>query len=70
MFDVNFFGFVCLIQVVFLGMKVRQDGYIVNVSSIFGIMGGLFNDMYFVVKFVMGGLIELLVFVLKQFNIR
>lgn len=70
MFDVNFFGSVRLIQAVLPGMKARQDGYIVNVSSIFGITGGPFNDMYSAAKFAMGGLTESLAPVLKQFNIR
>jgi len=51
-------------------MKAREDGYIVNVSSIFGITGGPFNDMHTAAKFAMGGLTESLVPVLKQFNIK
>ncbi|KAJ7370079.1 hypothetical protein OS493_034288 [Desmophyllum pertusum] len=70
MFDVNFFGAVRLIQAVLPGMKARQDGYIVNVSSVFGVTGGPFNDMYTAAKFAMGGLTESLAPVLKQFNIK
>lgn len=51
-------------------MKARQDGYIVNVSSIFGITGAPFNDMYSAAKFAMGGLTESLAPALKQFNIK
>lgn len=70
MFDINFFGGVRLTQAVLPGMKARQDGYIVNVSSIFGITGAPFNDMYSAAKFAMGGLTESLAPVLKQFNIK
>ena len=70
MFDVNFFGAVRLIQAVLPGMKARRDGYIVNVSSVFGVTGGPFNDMYSAAKFAMGGLTESLAPVLKQFNIK
>jgi len=70
MFDINFCGAVRLTQAVLRGMKAREDGYIVNVSSIFGITGGPFNDMYTAAKFAMGGLTQFLAPVLKQFNIK
>jgi len=70
MFDVNFFGAVRLIQAVLPSMKARQEGHIVNVSSVFGVTGGPFNDMYTAAKFAMGGMTESLAPVLKQFNIK
>ena len=70
MFDVNFYGAVRLIKAVLPGMKARQAGYIVNVSSIFGITGGPFSDMYTAAKFAVGGMTESLAPVLKQFNIK
>lgn len=70
MFDVNFFGAIRLIKAVLPSMKARQDGYIVNVSSIFGITGGPFNDVYTAAKFAMGGVTESLAPVLKQFNVK
>lgn len=69
-FDVNFFGAVRLIKAVLPDMKARQHGHIINVSSVFGITGGPFNDMYTAAKFAMGGMTESLAPVLKQFNIK
>ena len=70
MFDVNFFGAVALIQAVLPSMKERQEGYIVNVSSVFGVTGGPFNDVYTASKLALGGITESLAPVLKQFNIK
>lgn len=70
MFDVNFFGAIRLIKAVLPSMKARQDGYIVNVSSIFGVTGGPFNDVYTAARFAMGGVTESLAPVLKQFNVK
>ena len=70
MFDVNFFGVVALIQAVLPRMKERQKGYIVNVSSVFGVTGGPFNDVYTASKFALGGITESLATVLKQFNVK
>ena len=69
-FEVNFFGVVRLIQAVLPGMKARQGGYIVNVSSMAGEIGGPFNDIYCASKFALGGLTESLAPVLRQFNIK
>jgi len=69
-FEVNFFGVVRLIQAVLPGMKARQSGYIVNVSSMSGELGVPFNDIYCASKFALGGLTESLTPVLRQFNIK
>ena len=69
-FQVNFFGVVRLIQAVLPGMKARQGGYIVNVSSMAGELGGPFDDIYCASKFALGGLTESLAPVPRQFNIR
>ena len=69
-FEVNFFGVVRLIQAVLPGMKARQSGYIVNVSSMAGELGVPFSDIYCASKFALGGLTESLAPVLRQFNIK
>ena len=69
-FEVNFFGVVRLIQAVLPGMKARQSGYIVNVSSMAGELGVPFNGIYCASKFALGGLTESLGSVLRQFNIK
>ena len=69
-FEVNFFGVVRLIQAVLPGMKARQGGYIVNVSSMAGEIGVPFNGIYSASKFALGGLTESLAPVLRQFNIK
>ena len=53
-FEMNFFGVVRLIQAVLPGMKARQDGYIVNVSSMAGELGGPFDAIYCTSKFALG----------------
>ena len=69
-FEVNFFGVVRLIQAVLPGMKARQGGYIVNVSSMAGELGVPFTGIYSGSKFALGGLSESLAPVLRQFNIK
>ena len=69
-FEVNFFGVVRLIQAVLPGMKARQGGYIVNVSSMAGVIGVPFNGIYSGSKFALGGLTESLAPMLRQFNIK
>ena len=70
LFEVNFFGALRLIQAVLPGMKARESGYIVNVSSMAGELGGPFNDIYCASKFALGGLTESLAPVLRQFKIK
>lgn len=70
LFEVNFFGALRLIQAVLPSMKARESGYIVNVSSMAGELGGPFNDIYCASKFALGGLTESLAPVLRQFKIK
>ncbi|PFX30154.1 retinol dehydrogenase 8-like [Stylophora pistillata] len=69
-FDINFFGTLRLIQAVLPSMKARQSGHIINNSSVFGIIGTPFFEIYSASKFAVEGLTESLVPILKQFNIR
>lgn len=69
-FDINFFGTLRLIRAVLPSMKARQSGHIINNSSVFGIIGTPFFEIYSASKFAVEGLTESLVPILKQFNIR
>ena len=70
MFNVNFFGTLRLIKAVLPSMKARQSGHIINNSSVAGIVGLPFMDIYCASKFAVEGLSESLAPILRQFNIR
>ena len=70
MFNVNFFGTFRLIKAVLPSMKARQSGHIINNSSVSGIMGIPFLDIYSASKFAVEGLSESLAPLLQQFEIR
>lgn len=58
MFDTNFFGAVDLIKAVLPGMRARRDGYIVNVSSMTGLVSNPGNVYYSASKFALESLTE------------
>jgi NAD(P)-dependent dehydrogenase (short-subunit alcohol dehydrogenase family) len=58
MFDTNFFGAVDLIKAVLPGMRARRDGYIVNISSMTGLVSNPANVYYSASKFAMESLTE------------
>ncbi|XP_020021362.1 retinol dehydrogenase 8 [Castor canadensis] len=68
-FDTNFFGAVRLVKAVLPGMKRRHRGHIVVVSSVMGLQGVMFNDVYAASKFALEGFFESLAIQLLQFNI-
>ncbi|KFO28743.1 retinol dehydrogenase 8 [Fukomys damarensis] len=68
-FDTNFFGAVRLVKAVLPGMKRRRKGHIVVVSSVMGLQGVTFNDVYAASKFALEGFFESLAIQLLQFNI-
>jgi len=70
MFNVNFFGTFRLIKAVLPSMKARESGHIINNSSVSGIMGMPFLEIYSASKFAVEGLSESLAPRLQQFNIR
>ena len=69
-FDVNFFGTLRLIKAVLPSMKARQSGHIINNTSMGGIVGIPFMDIYSASKFAVEGLSESLAPLLRQFDIR
>jgi NAD(P)-dependent dehydrogenase (short-subunit alcohol dehydrogenase family) len=58
MFDTNFFGAVALIKAVLPGMRERRSGFIVNVSSVTGLVSNPGNVYYSTSKFALESLTE------------
>ncbi|XP_039896482.1 retinol dehydrogenase 8 [Simochromis diagramma] len=70
LFDTNFFGLVRLVKEVLPDMKQRQSGHIVVMSSVMGLQGLLFNDVYSASKFAVEGFCESLAVQAMKFNIK
>lgn len=70
MFDTNFFGALAMIKAVLPSMRARRAGYIVNVSSITGMVSNLGNVYYSTSKFALESLTEGLRKELAPFGIR
>ncbi|XP_059203653.1 retinol dehydrogenase 8 [Centropristis striata] len=70
LFDTNFFGLARLVKEVLPDMKQRQSGHIVVMSSVMGIQGLLFNDVYSASKFAVEGFCESLAVQAMKFNIK
>ncbi|XP_072847370.2 retinol dehydrogenase 8 [Pogona vitticeps] len=68
-FETNFFGAIRMIKAVLPGMKQNQKGHIVVISSVMGLQGVPFNDVYAASKFAMEGFCESLAVQLLKFNI-
>ncbi|KAM4691732.1 retinol dehydrogenase 8-like [Rhinophrynus dorsalis] len=68
-FNTNFFGVVRMIKEVLPDMKRRRSGHIVVISSVMGLQGIMFNDIYAASKFAVEGFCESLVFQTMKFNI-
>ncbi|XP_041634546.1 retinol dehydrogenase 8 [Cheilinus undulatus] len=70
LFDTNFFGLARLVKELLPDMKRRQNGHIVVMSSVMGIQGILFNDVYSASKFAVEGFCESLAIQALKFNIK
>ncbi|XP_059415402.1 retinol dehydrogenase 8-like [Carassius carassius] len=68
--DTNFFGLVRLLKEILPGMKKRKSGHIVVISSVMGIQGILFNDIYAASKFAVEGFCESLAVQALRFNLN
>ncbi|XP_078387516.1 retinol dehydrogenase 8-like [Cetorhinus maximus] len=68
-FDTNFFGAVRMVKAVLPDMKRRKSGHIVMMSSVMGLQGIVFNDVYAASKFALEGFCESLAVQLLKFNI-
>lgn len=58
MFDTNFFGVIAMIKAVLPGMRKRKDGYIINISSMTGLVSNPGNVYYSSSKFALESLSE------------
>ncbi len=58
MFDTNFFGAIDMIKAVLPGMRARKRGYIVNISSMTGLVSNPGNVYYSTSKFALESLTE------------
>ena len=56
--DLNYLGVWRVSQAVFPGMRERGTGRIITVSSLGGVIGTPFNDVYCAAKFAVEGLVE------------
>ncbi|KAG7279539.1 hypothetical protein CRUP_034640 [Coryphaenoides rupestris] len=68
-FETNFFGVIRMIKEVMPDMKRRRGGHIIVVSSVMGLQGVVFNDVYAASKFAMEGFCESLAVQLLKFNV-
>uniref|UniRef100_A0A8D2IV18 Retinol dehydrogenase n=1 Tax=Varanus komodoensis TaxID=61221 RepID=A0A8D2IV18_VARKO len=68
--DTNFFGLVRLLKEVLPDMKKRKSGHIVIISSVMGIQGILFNDVYAASKFAVEGFCESLAIQALKFKLH
>jgi len=69
-FETNFFGMVRVCKAVLPHMRSRSAGYIINISSIGGVMGLPFQGAYSASKFALEGISEALRIEVKPFGIH
>ncbi|MFF3856732.1 SDR family NAD(P)-dependent oxidoreductase [Micromonospora sp. NPDC002575] len=69
-FDLNLFGVVDVIRAVLPGMRARGDGWIVNMSSVAGLVGAQGFGYYSAAKFALEGLSETLRQEVEPFGVR
>uniref|UniRef100_A0A9J8BZR7 Retinol dehydrogenase n=1 Tax=Cyprinus carpio carpio TaxID=630221 RepID=A0A9J8BZR7_CYPCA len=69
-FETNFFGTVRMIKEVMPDMKRRQSGHIIVMSSVMGLQGVVFNDVYTASKFAIEGFCESMAVQLLKFNVK
>ncbi|MDT5010885.1 MAG: hypothetical protein QOH57_2502 [Mycobacterium sp.] len=70
LFDTNYFGVVDTIKAVLPGMRARQSGHIVNISSMTGLVANPPNGYYSSTKFALEALTEALAQEVKPFGIK
>lgn len=70
LFDTNYFGVVDTIKAVLPGMRANGSGYIVNISSMTGLVANPPNAYYSSTKFALEALTEALAQEVKPFGIK
>jgi len=69
-FEGNFFGVVNMTKAVITGMRERKAGHIINVSSVGGLVGQPFNEIYCAAKFAVEGLTESMATLMVDFGVH
>jgi len=69
-FEGNFFGVVNTTKAVVAGMRERKSGHIINVSSVGGLVGQPFNEIYCAAKFAVEGLTESMATLMVDFGVH
>ncbi len=69
-FETNVFGPMVLIKAILPHMRLQKSGYIVNISSVAGLVAGAGQSLYNSTKFALEGLSEGLSQELADFNIK
>lgn len=70
MFETNFFSLAALIRKVLPGMRARNSGHIINISSVGGLVGAASSGFYNATKFAVEGLSEALAKEVEPLGIR
>lgn len=68
--DINFFGVWRCTQAVLPIMRSARSGRIISISSVGGLIGQPFNDVYCAAKFAVEGMMESLAPVAKRFGVH
>ncbi|MCZ2721017.1 SDR family oxidoreductase [Marinomonas sp. 15G1-11] len=69
--DVNFLGVVRCIKAVLPHMRQARHGHIINISSVGGLIGQPFNEIYCAAKFALEGYVESVsTYITPNFNVK